>query len=390
VNNQEIKLVEPTTQQREEFPKFRQKWMDIGTDTSPMNREETYDAVMQCYDCAREELERPDFIIFVKSPFQLYYVKPIWNFLVDYFQGFEEGLYTDEEMPEYEPALWYSVKVEDEYYHKLRLKAVADIFDEIIKATKDKVPDLNFRGDERAYRRAFGSAQRYIIADYDNQIERFRTQAQKELGAEIYGQNETWLCFFEFMEWAGATGLDGTMGLRNMAHNAGWWIPYDTIAVVSDRPCSLHIDDEGNLHSHDSPAIEFRDGWKYYASHGVELPAWVIETPELIDAEKIDLEDNVEVRRVMIELYGLDKYLSVTNAELVDKDDNPHIGTLWRKPQEDDEDIYMLEVRNSTPEADGTWKTYVLRVPPTMETALQANAWTFNCDPEEYTPVLQS
>lgn len=390
MNNQEIKLVEPTSQQREEFPKFKQKWMDIGTDTSTIDRKAAYDAVMQCYDCAREELERPDFVIFVKSPFQLYYVKPIWNYLVDFFDEVDDDIYGDKEIQEYSSELWYSVKVKDDYYEKLRLKAIADIFDEIIDATKEKVPDLNFRGDKRAYRRAFGLAQRRIIEDYNTNIERFRTQAQKELGAEIYGQNETWLCFFEFMEWAGSSGLEGTMGLRNMAHNSGWWIPYDTIAVVSDRPCSLHIDDEGNLHSHNSPAIECRDGWKYYASHGVELPEWIIETPELITVEKIDAEDNIEIRRVMLELYGLDKYLSVSNAELVDKDDDPHIGTLWRKPQEDDEDIYMLEVRNATPQADGTWKTYVLRVPPTMESALQANAWTFNCDPKEYKLTLQS
>jgi len=386
LNNQEVKLVEPTAMQREEFPKFREKWMEIGTDTSPMNREKAYEAVMECYDCAREELQPPDFVIFVKSPFQLYYVKPIWNMLVDAFA--EMGDTTGEE--EYQSVLWSFVDIGEDKYDRLRLKAIANIFDEIIEATKDSVPDIDFGGDSHAYYRAFGIVQRRIMSDYEEATKKLRREARGELGSEIYGQNETWLCFFEFMEWAGATGLEGTYGLRNLANNAGWWIPYDTIAVVSDRPCELHIDDEGNLHSHDSPAIRFRDGWEYYASHGVELPAWVIEHPERISVENIDNEDNVEIRRVMLELYGLDKYLEVSDAILVDKDDDPYIGTLWRKPQEDDEDIYMLEVRNSTPEADDSHKTYVLRVPPTMETALQANAWTFNISPKDYKPELQS
>jgi hypothetical protein len=372
--------------------------MKIGSCTDTINRAEAYKAVMECYDCAREDLPHPDFVVFVKSPFQLFYVKPIWNRLVDAFDKIKnlDEIYSERYSGgEYEPALWYTINVgsEDEYedyYEKLRLRAVADIFDEIINATKDKVPDLNFRGDARAYRRAFGIVQRDIIDGYRTIVKQLREEAKTELGSEIYGQNETWLCFFEFMEWAGSQGMEGTYGLRNMAENSGWWIPYDTLAVVADRPCDLHVDDEGNLHSHDSPAVEYRDGWKYYASHGVELPAWVVEHPERITVETIDNESNVEVRRVMTDLYGLENYLKNSNAELVDRNPDPHIGTLWVRHLQDDEDIYMLELRNSTPEPDGTWKTYVLRVPPAMTTALQANAWTFGFEPEEYQPVLQS
>ena len=37
----------------------------------------------------------------------------------------------------------------------------------------------------------------------------------------------------------------------------------------------------------------------------------------------------------------------------------------------------MVEVVNSTPEPDGSRKTYFLRVPPTIGTAREAVAWTF-------------
>ena len=47
----------------------------------------------------------------------------------------------------------------------------------------------------------------------------------------------------------------------------------------------------------------------------------------------------------------------------------------------------MVEVRNSTPEPDGSRKTYFLRVPPTVRTAREAVAWTFGLGAVEYRPL---
>ncbi len=55
-----------------------------------------------------------------------------------------------------------------------------------------------------------------------------------------------------------------------------------------------------------------------------------------------------------------------------------------------DEPIVMVEVLNSTPEPDGTRKTYFLRVPPTMRTAREAVAWTFDMDGAAYAPAVES
>lgn len=61
----------------------------------------------------------------------------------------------------------------------------------------------------------------------------------------------------------------------------------------------------------------------------------------------------------------------VAHMTLVEKD--PKVGTLYRLGTEST----MLKVTNSTPEADGSYATYVLTTPPEMEHARQALAWTF-------------
>ena len=50
----------------------------------------------------------------------------------------------------------------------------------------------------------------------------------------------------------------------------------------------------------------------------------------------------------------------------------------------------MVEVVNSTPEPDGSWKTYFLRVPPQMRSCQEAVAWTFNCSPDEYAVAVET
>ncbi|GAA2645547.1 hypothetical protein GCM10009864_04690 [Streptomyces lunalinharesii] len=63
---------------------------------------------------------------------------------------------------------------------------------------------------------------------------------------------------------------------------------------------------------------------------------------------------------------------------------------LWRVDLPDDEPVVMVEVVNSTPEPDGTHRTYWLRVPPRTRTARQGVAWTFGIAEEGYAPVLET
>ena len=48
----------------------------------------------------------------------------------------------------------------------------------------------------------------------------------------------------------------------------------------------------------------------------------------------------------------------------------------------------MVEVLNSTPEPDGSRKTYFLRVPPDTQTARQGVAWTFGMRPDDYQRLI--
>ena len=197
-----------------------------------------------------------------------------------------------------------------------------------------------------------------------------------------------------------------------VCRSIGWWYPFEEFCVLTGRPELIARDDQGRLHSAAGPALRYRDGYALYAHHGVRVPGWIIEHPEEITPNKIDAEGNAETRRVMMEQYGVDRYLLSSGASIVHRD---AVGLLYRKEIPDDEPIVMVRVLNSTPEPDGVmsrdeaietfegaaqaavdapanarFKEYMIRVPPGISTAHEAVAWTFGLKAEDYHPALET
>jgi len=117
------------------------------------------------------------------------------------------------------------------------------------------------------------------------------------------------------------------------------------------------------------------------------MPADFIASLGDLSPRRIGQERNAELRRVMLEVYGFDRYLAETGATPADRD---VMGVLWRIDLPGDEPVVMVEVVNATPEPDGTRRTYWLRVPPRTRTAKEAVAWTFGLGPADYKPLAQT
>ena len=97
---------------------------------------------------------------------------------------------------------------------------------------------------------------------------------------------------------------------------------------------------------------------------------------------QIDRQSNAEIRRILLERYGVVAYLQQSGASVRHQDD---YGTLyWRPGRRGEEPLVALVVTNSTAEPDGSRKQYMLRVPPHMQTAREAVAWTAGLGMDEY------
>ena len=86
---------------------------------------------------------------------------------------------------------------------------------------------------------------------------------------------------------------------------------------------------------------------------------------------------NVLARKEAIERIGFQTFIDKGLAELIS--DDPEYGTLYRLPGETpSEPMVLLKVVNATPDPDGSFSDYYLRVPPDMTNAREAVKWTFN------------
>ena len=201
----------------------------------------------------------------------------------------------------------------------------------------------------------------------------------KELGAKDDQLDFAWgshdsgsVGFYEFfLKEVGVEGIEESVELLVEFSKLGWTLFYDDACIVCQKP-EVHFEvpkeqikagELSSLHRDDGPAIDYGDDdpCNIYSLNGVTVERYVVEEPEKITIEDIDGESNAEVRRVKIELFGQDRYIKEGHSEVINEDD---FGVLYRRVLEGDEDLYVVKVVNSSPEPDGTFKDYFIRVDP--------------------------
>ncbi len=203
-----------------------------------------------------------------------------------------------------------------------------------------------------------------------------------------FGQHDaSWVGYYDYLSKIGIKGTESLEGIKTITQSCGWWWPFENLCILSDRPTEITRDNRGRLHNETGMVMRYADGWGFYAWHGILVPDYVILLPEPIDLEMIEAEPNVEVRRVLIERFGLDNYLKERQVIKIHQD---KCGILYRMNLQGDEPVLVVHVVNSSPEPDGSYKEYFLRVPPTMTRARQAIAWTFGLTEEEYEPLSET
>lgn len=195
----------------------------------------------------------------------------------------------------------------------------------------------------------------------------------------------------EEAEWAAALDGAGATGLAavftDLAYHVDRLYPFERVAVAVRQAVTIALDGEGRPHAEGGPALAWADGTNIYAWHGREVPADIVDRNRLVTPSRISREMDPERRWVLIERYGLGRYLLESGASEIQRDD---CGRLYRLTRLRSEPLAAVRVVNRTPEPDGSAREFWLCVPPTMTTARQAVAWTFGLSPDEYDPLAQS
>jgi hypothetical protein len=192
---------------------------------------------------------------------------------------------------------------------------------------------------------------------------------------------------------------------------SGCWVlfwTHDTLYWVA-KP-AVHVEAAAGirrLHNDSSAALE-SDVENLYFIHGVMVPAFVVVRPDWITIKHIRNEENAEVRRVMIERMGWDRFCSEAKLKTIHVDEltalfptlpvsesvhaDMRVATHYRKGKEmaelleskefkDFQDRPLKFVRITDP---STGEKYTLRVWPENRRAYEAVAQTFNMSEDQY------
>ncbi|MBD5635721.1 MAG: hypothetical protein IAI49_14715 [Candidatus Eremiobacteraeota bacterium] len=124
--------------------------------------------------------------------------------------------------------------------------------------------------------------------------------------------------------------------------SAGEMWPHRRFCIVTHPPVELHfeelVDEYGRrsrrFHNAAGPAVVWRDGaalWYLHDRYVDSAPASAGPLQSRLTVERISPMRNAEQRRVLVELYGRNRYLRETRAVRIDAEFPPH-GNEWAPP----------------------------------------------------------
>ena len=316
---------------------YREKWEQIALSTEPIDRQKALDIVEKAYSCLGIKTPK---IIFCASPASMretFFASGLNSLGFDLNGKLERSLLDElkQRQSASEFAYWRSAKIQWQH-------------------TLDSFSPFNVNFASRIFDAAF--------CDFCITALNF-SHSQKE-----------WEAF------------------QQISSECGWVYFYENACLVCDRPHILKFDSDDRLHAEGEPAIQFADGYSLYSYHGVTLPEQYGKVhPHQWQSEWLLTEDNVELRRVLIQGIGYDRICQELQAsELdtwheytllkIDADIDAYEPPLWNDEAPLREPIYLLKMT-----CPSTGHIHALRVPPAMTTARKAIRWVnWDIDPEAF------
>jgi hypothetical protein len=365
--------------------------------TKPVDEEETEALLRRAYTAAR--LEEPAHIHWLDGPLQLVAVLGCEDYLIsvdrDYHDRVPHCVWDDILLERQEPALMRSKTPSSLDY---RIRRVAHDEEQIVntllytRALQDRDWDIwsqVARPIRERVRDSVGDRIWHAVGDACDLFVPARIR-DSDWDASDYTLWHS-ICAYDEAQTMAMTRFYGEH-VRPSAAGAltrfnecvsGYWLG-KALALLVRKPIVLSRDERDRLHSATGPCVQYSDGWGFWAWHGVRVPAWVIERPveEWARADFFN-EPNIEVRRVIQERMG-ERFVWEIGARFVD---GGRRGTLYEVDLPGDPDRVARYLLVADP---STGRDYYLRVPPTVQTAEEAAAWTFGLNADEYDPAQES
>ena len=106
-----------------------------------------------------------------------------------------------------------------------------------------------------------------------------------------------------------------------LSESTGWCQPFENICFMCERPAVQLVNERGQLHCENGPALVCRDGWEIYSLNGVTVPKELVMTPaENLPLDFFKNEKNADVKAEFVRKFGVERMIDM--GKLVDTFEN--------------------------------------------------------------------
>jgi len=336
----EINIDKLTPEQEALIPVYQEKWRSIALSTEPIDRQKATEAVKKAY--ALIGLSEPE-ILFYDSPYGLGSDRQ----LVIHEDRIYGNLYKPKRIfkEDFTSHLLSSLTTwADKILSQLRSKLEDKMLGELVYSLEYELYNIIYPTMEQVWHQLWDeleSQNEHLNTLYDEllsaQLDTLTPNEQDDtllnhLSNEldnlsqqeyqlqiIFGNDDIFIHSYDLISYASLSEfcinvlnlqdkhIEGEV-LQEIAKNCSCIFPFEKLAIVCDRPRILCFDNQQRLHAEGQPAIQFADGYSIYAYHGVRLPEkYGTLHPHQWQASWLLEEDNVELRRVLIQGIGYDR-----------------------------------------------------------------------------------
>ena len=345
------KLISLTEEHKAQIHPWHERWIKIAMRTKPQTEDEREimrAAVKGLYKAAN--LEMPRYIIFGDSPVSCQITAGGSYFAMNTKTSLNLNIQTDN------PIIKSAIKTLEQIIGPEKL----------VKNEKKpvKVDDtkLNWGRQMVIAMLPHGKAK-----DVDALCDEIKVALNAYSGGNMWSAGVDFISFFrhvvgldiDYTEWDHYEKASMFGGFRYM---------YADFCAISDFPKHISLDNGNVAHNDEGPSHAWRDGFEIFNWHGILIAPeyqWIIKTPEKLTPVIIANERNSEMRRIMLEKFGFEKYLEAGKAETVAKDtDGNGFERLLLSLTVGSDRISVLQVINGSLEADGSRRKFHIGAMP--------------------------
>lgn len=272
-------IAELTKEQWAKVPVYLKKWLDIGYDTSRLDRERAKKAVTWAYEFTNNR--PPEVFIFLDSPM------------------------------------------------------ACQLAANLIKNTKwDEPSQLDSQLRSQLHRQLDNKLGRHLGSQlYSHLDSQLRSQLRSQLdsqelkyydGIDLKWWWSDYYCFYDFILNEIFPERKSEFKLLDYVHeylkSVNHVVAFKDIVFISESPVAIHKDEQGRLHNEEGLALEYADGWGINSLSGVRVNETIIKLiKEKKEPEKVLSISNIEQRLVAIRAFGIGNMREQLNSTTLDR-----------------------------------------------------------------------